>query len=84
MNIEKIEKHYCFGDIKVGECFTTVSGGLFIKADISTEDKYGEVLNGAVDLETGKPTYFGDGTSVFPVSAKITIEEKGMGNAKIH
>ena len=75
MKIEKREKCYCFGDIKVGECFTVVSGGLFIKADISTKDKYGETLDGAVDLETGNPAYFGDGASVILVSAKIVIEE---------
>lgn len=75
MKIEKREKHYCFEDVKIGECFTTVSGKLFIKANISSEDKYREILDGAVNLETGDLELFGDGTSVIPVSAKIVIEE---------
>ena len=72
MKIEKREKHCCsFEDIKIGECFTIASGETFIKANISTEDKYG----GAVNLETGKAEYFGDGYSVVLVPAKIVIEE---------
>ena len=76
MKIEKREKHYCFDDIKIGECFATVSGGVFIKANISDNGKYGEVIDGAVNLETGEPEYFGDGARVVPVFAKISIEEK--------
>ena len=76
MKIEKREKkNCCFEDIKIGECFTIASGEMFIKANISAEDKYGEVLDGAVNLETGGIEYFGDGTSVFPVLATIIIEE---------
>ena len=71
MKIEKRENKCCFEDVKIGECFTIASGGLFIKANISAEDKYG----GAVNLETGKAEYFGDGHSVVLVPAKIVIEE---------
>lgn len=80
MKIEKEKKKYCFGDIKIGECFTTASGKLFIKTNASSEDKYREVLDGAVNLETGDLEYFGDGTSVFPVSSKIIIEEIEKGD----
>ena len=78
MNIEKREKNCCFEDVKIGECFTIASGGTFIKANISTEDKHGGVVKkygGAVDLETGKVEYFGDSYRVVLVSAKIVIEE---------
>lgn len=75
MKIEKREKRYCFDDIQIGECFTTASGVMFMKTNISSEDKYREVLDGAVNLETGDLEYFGDGTSVFPVASKIVIEE---------
>ena len=65
-----------FGDIEVGECFTTETlyGGIFFKINTASDALFGEI--NTVSLDTGEYFRYEDSDPVIAVDAKVLYEIK--------